>query len=183
MKAFFDEGRYVVQIVDQALGEAQTGTPQFILKFTVLERVHDDGDTEAVRNYDRTYYKAITERTIEYLSQDLKNLGFTGTSFRDLDPSSPTFCNLVGRRVEMYCSHEARNGETQEKWGVAFAKRESKPIEAKKIDSAKLRALDNLFGKHLKAGPRPAPAPAPAALPAPANGYVPQAITDDDVPF
>src|SRR5215467_6763957 len=178
MKAFFNEGRYAVQIIDQALGEAQTGTPQFILKFTVLERIHDDGGTEAVRNYDRTYYKAITERTIEYLTQDLKTLGFEGSSFRDLDPSSPTFYSLKGRRVEMYCSHEFRNGENQEKWGVAFAKRESKPIEAKKIDSAKLRALDNLFGKHLRELAPKAQAPKPR--PEPVAAYQ---GTEDDVPF
>ena len=137
MKAFFNEGRYIVQIVDQALGEAQTGTPQFILKFTVLEHVFDDGGAEAARNYDRTYYKAITEKTIQYLAQDLKTLGFEGSSFRDLDPSSPGFYDLRGRQVEMYCTHEDRNGESQEKWSVAFAKGASKPIEAKKIDSAK----------------------------------------------
>jgi hypothetical protein len=181
MKAFFGEGRYTVQISDQALGEAQTGTPQFILKFTVLERVHDDGDTEAVRNYDRTYYKAITERTIEYLTQDLKTLGFEGSSLRDLDPSSPNFYSLKGRQVEMYCTHEDRNSETQERWSVAFTKKDSKPIEAKRLDSAKLRALDNLFGKHLKGLAPKAATPKPVPVAKAVSGD--NATFDGDVPF
>jgi hypothetical protein len=153
MSTYYEVGKYECRITSQAIGEAKTGTPQFILRFNVLGKVYDDGEMERVnREYERTAYRAITEKTIPYLIEDLKTLGFQGSSFRDLDPGSPNFFDLEGRAVEMWCSHEeGQDGENREKWGVARQggpKREAPQVKA--LDAAKLRSLDNLFGKHLK---------------------------------
>ena len=153
MSTYYSVGRYACRINSQALGQAQTGTPQFILRFTVLAQVFDDGETQNVnRQYERSSYRAITEKTVPYLVEDLKTLGATISSFRDLDPSSPSFCDLAGQEVDMWCSHEkGQDGELREKWGVARQggpKKDAPP--AKPVDAAKLRSLDNLFGKALK---------------------------------
>jgi hypothetical protein len=182
MSTYYEVGKYACRITSQAMGEAKTGTPQFILRFTVLARVYDDGEMERVnRQYERTAYRAITEKTIPYLIEDLKTLGFQGSSFRDLDPSSPNFFDLEGRDVEMWCGHEAgTDGENREKWGVARqggAKKDAPQV--KPVDAKKLRDLDNLFGKHLKElAPKPQFKPVPVTQPVSQNG-----ITDDDVPF
>jgi hypothetical protein len=182
MSVFYSVGRYICEIKSQALGEAGTGTPQFILRFTVMGEVDDDGNVAGVnRSYERTMYRAITEKTIPYLIEDLKALGFRGSSFRDLDPSSPSFFDLSGQEVEMYCAHEDGTNGEREKWSVAFAKREAQPVKA--VDSKKLRDLDNLFGKHLKelapksgggdANKRLKPVPVAAST----------QVADEDVPF
>ena len=40
----------------------------------------------ASRSYERTHYRSITDKTMEYFLQDLKILGFHGNSFKLLDP-------------------------------------------------------------------------------------------------
>jgi hypothetical protein len=39
------------------------------------------------RQYERTYYRAITDKTMPYFIEDLQGLGFHGSSFRELDPN------------------------------------------------------------------------------------------------
>lgn len=153
MSTYYEVGKYACRVNSQALGSANTGTPQFIIRFTVLGTIDQDGEfASANRQYERTSYRAITEKTMPYLLEDLKALRVEISSFRDLDPNSPNFFDLTGQEVEMWCSHEEGNdGELREKWGVARQggpKKEA--IQSKPLDAAKLRSLDNLFGKALK---------------------------------
>jgi hypothetical protein len=84
----------------------------------------------------------------------------------------------------MWCAHEDdQEGGKRERWGIA--RHGGGSLEVKALEPKKLRDLDNLFGKALKAMHAPAtPAPrASAAQPAaapPDGDYVP---TDQDVPF
>jgi hypothetical protein len=56
--AFYDVGRYACKVTSQALGEAKTGTPQFVLQFTVLGKVDPSDPTRylpAPAQYQRTH--------------------------------------------------------------------------------------------------------------------------------
>jgi hypothetical protein len=124
--------------------------------------------------YERTHHRSITEKTIQYFTEDLKALGFKGESFKDLDPDTEGFHNFTGKNVEMWCSHKSHpDGVLREEWSVARAvgSLEVKPLERKKV-----RELDNLFGKHLM-GLKVASVAEQAA---PGGGLD---ISDDDVPF
>lgn len=178
---FYQSGRYACKITDQAMGEAGTGNPQFVLRFKVMGLVDPADPTRfipAQQQFERTFYRTITEKTIDYFVEDLKTLGFTGDSFRLLDPKVDGFHDFRGADVDMWCAHEDDpKGGQREKWSIA---RQGGDFEVKPIDSKKLRQLDNLFGKHLKvlgtSGPKSEQQPAVAVATA-------DHITDDDVPF
>ncbi len=178
---FYAVGRYACKVVDQALGEAGTGNPQFVLRFQVLGLV-DPADPSryiaAGQQYERTHYRTITDKTIQYFAEDLKLLGFKGDSFRLLDPNADGFHDFRGMDIDMWCAHENdREGHQREKWGVA---RQGSTLDVKPLEAKKARDLDNLFGKHLKAI-KPNAAPTRTA---PANAAPPSSeIADDDVPF
>jgi hypothetical protein len=177
---FYEPGRYACKVTEQALGEAKTGNTQFVLRFTVLGKV-DPADPSryipAAAQYERTMYRAITEKTVPYLIEDLKTLKFKGGSFSDLDPNNPGFHDFTGLDFDGWCKHEKdQQGQMREKWGVA---RTSGPLEVKPVEPKKLRELDNLFGKQLKEiKPKPDP-----IRQIPVNAAESTGITDDDVPF
>lgn len=177
----YAKGRYVCEILNQALGKAGTGTPQLAIQFKVLGTPDPKDSTSYTidaHQYERTMFKSITEKTIQYVIEDLKTLGVSIQSLRQLDPSTPGFVDLRGKVTDFFCNHEAgQDGGMREKWGVARAASEFK-VEA--LDPAKMRELDNLFGKHLKEAFKPvaqARPPQPVAVSAGAT------ITDDDIPF
>lgn len=177
---FYEVGRYACKVIDQALGEAGTGNPQFVLRFQVQGLV-DPADPAAFiparGQYERTHYRTITDKTISYFTDDLKTLGFAGSSFKDLDPKTDGFHDFRGQDVDMWCAHEDDpKGGKREKWSVA---RVSGALEVKPLEPKKLRDLDNLFGKQLKSiKPEAAVAQRPAPVGVAAGG-----ITDDDIPF
>lgn len=183
---FYEKGVYRCEVVSQAMGEASTGTPQFVLRFKVQARILGD-EEEAVTEYERTCFRSITEKTIPYFLEDLKTLGFEGGSFKDLDPNTPGYHSFRGAVIDMICNHENdQKGEPRERWSIRQA---GGSIEVKPLEPAKYRQLDNLFGKALKdacgrkANGKPAaaaPARAAASEPPPTPPY---AGSDDDIPF
>lgn len=184
MAIFYAKGRYRCRIIDQALGKASTGTPQFVLKFTVMGRVSGDA-LEEVTQYERTAYFYITEKTAERFGQDLETLGFTGSSFQQLDLDNDRAHDFRGSEVDMYCGEDTNDrGEPRERWGVA---RTSGALDVQPLDRKATRELDNLFGKHLKK-PSGSPQPvrqasrAPAAVAEPPD-FPQSPAGDDDIPF
>jgi hypothetical protein len=182
----YAKGRYVGKILNQALSKASTGTPQLVIRFKVMG-VPDPKDPTAYipdpQQYERTLYRALTEGTMQYVIEDLKTLGFTGESFRLLDPSTPNFYDMTGMDVDFYCNHETgQDGGMREKWGLARAPSEFK-VET--LEPAKMRELDNLFGKQLKEAFKPAAQPKAKAQtkPQPAAEMAAVGATDDDIPF
>lgn len=174
---FYAPGVYVCQVTDQALSKASTGTPQFVLKVKVLGKPDpkDPGSYIPVdQQYDRTIFRTITDKTIPYLTEDLKALGFTGSSFRYLDPNVEGAQIFTGTILDCYCKHENdQRGDLRERWSIARQGGGKLDVEA--LDAAEVRKLDALFGKQLKQQPATAPKPAPTAAPLD--------VSDDDVPF
>jgi hypothetical protein len=185
MKPFYAKGVYVCQGISQALGETSNGNTQFVLRFKVLGAVDPDNADNyipAEEQYERTYYRVINEKTIDYAIEDLKALGFDRESFKFLDPNTPGFQNFAGQVFNMFCKHTTYQGEPREEWGVA---RKGGALEVKPVEAAKVRQLDSLFAAQLK-GLKKQPAQTKAV--SKPNGTPPppatrQVVTDDDVPF
>ncbi len=183
MKPFYEIGRYECEITSQGFRETKTGNTQFVLRFQVKGRIDPANPDNMfdVTSYERSYYRVLTDNTIEYFENDMEALGVEFASFTELDPLNPNHTNLTGRSVDMFCSHEAgQNGDLREKWGIA---RVAKPVES--IESNHVKALDRLFGKHLKHKPKTAVA-ARASQPSSSNDLEvteKDIIDDSDIPF
>ncbi len=196
-KPFYAEGQYVCEIISQNMTQASTGNPQFVLRFKVLgtpDPNNPDNYLIAPQQYERSCYRTITEKTIDWFIDDLRALGFNGRSFRDLSPDSPNFCSFKGLSVEMYCKYAPGKNGQREEWNISHP-RSSAP-ELKQLEPQQVRKLDDLFGRQLRGlsvngqSKPAASAPAPAgnsqrqrttAPPPPAQP--PNSFIDDDVPF
>jgi len=187
--ARYEVGKYEVEITSQGFQKAaSSGNLQFVFEFKVLGKIdpNDPNSLISVMEGSRKYYKAITENTVEWLMDDLKVLGVEGiTSWSQLDPNVEGFIDIAGRKVDMACgSKNGQDGKSYEDWSIARNGGGGKPIEH--ADTKDVKALDRLFGKHLKKnGPQAAPARRSAA---PQSAAEPQpvaagGITDDDCPF
>lgn len=194
---FYQKGRYLCRTTKQGFSEASTGTPQFFLQFLVggmIDPKNPQGDLIPVVQLERTMFRAITNKTMEYLLEDVRQLGYEGSKLSELDPATPNYHSFADSEVEMYCDHDAYNGKQQEKWGLARSGSYTpEPLERKKVTQ-----LDALFGKFARASaPAKPAAQKPAAKteqpdvyrnasPAISGGTVHSPIfgtVDDDIPF
>lgn len=183
----YPEGGYIGKVTQQALVKAGTGTPQFVIRFTVERFWNKATKQEEIckEHYERTIYRAITAKSAEYVKQDLDNLGFTGTSFKELDPNTPNHFDFTGKEIRVFCKHEAdTESNMREKWGISqYAG--SFDIEGEPVTD--FAALDELidFSGNKAASPKAAPkkaAPAGATnAGSGANGSAAVALTDDEL--
>ncbi len=186
MKPFYEQGRYEGEVTDQGFVKARTGNVQFIIRFTVKGRIdpaNPDNMFPVPAQYERTVYRALTEKTVEYFVGDMAGLGIEIASFTDLDPKNERgFVSLKGKIADFICSHETgMDGGLREKWGLGRPATAGKPVES--IASAEVKSLDRLFGKHLKKAPAtqvPTPRLQPVSATADSGGLE---IGDEDIPF
>lgn len=171
----YPAGVYVASVVAQALGKAGTGTPQFILRVKILGQPDPERPENYIAQnpqYERTIYRALTEKTFEYAAEDFRVLGYDGSKgITVLDPSHPQHVSFAGQVIDVLCKHEkAQDGTDRERWSI-YTNFASQPIDAKPLTKDEGRNLDALFGVAMKGKPKPQPRPAtvPAA-----------AATDDD---
>ena len=118
----------------------------------------------------RTYSKAITTKTIDWVMSDLKAIGFDRDSFRYLDPEVPGAVDLFDREIDVVCDHETYNGTTRERWSI------HREPTRKKLRRDELTELDARYGDKLKRVFGKATAGNSSVAPGPAPG-------SDDVPF
>jgi hypothetical protein len=172
-------------VVDQGFNKAKTGNYQFLLCVKVLGTPDADNPEnyiEAAQQYERTIYRPITEKSVEYVKDDLDKLGFTGTSFSQLDPSNPKAQLFTGQIIDCYCKHgKTLDNEPKEDWGLARKGGGGNGLKIEKpLEGKDFRELDMLFGKALKvAKPAPKSGPRPVAV---GDGPAP-IIDDDDIAF
>lgn len=187
MGIYYDKGNYKAVVTAQAMSAAKTGNPQFLLTIQPTHFVPagkeplllGEGGTQ------RTIFKTITDKTIDYLLDDLQRLGFTGGSFTRLDPAAPDHQSFVGQEVDAYCIHENdQDGQLREKWNLSSG---GGGIKAAPLDVNGLAKLDALFGRKLSerfSGPAPTPRKAPpVATPAGAVVQGDGSDVDDGIPF
>lgn len=154
MSITYAQARYRGRIVSQALSESSTGNTQFVLTFDVLG-VYDPTQPEALLTTtpgQRSIFRSITEKTIEYFLEDLKYLGFDKGTFGALDPASQNHHSFVGQEIDALCSHEEYNGAQKERWQLS---RGGGGLTLKPVDSKAVRSLDALFGAKLKQNAAP----------------------------
>lgn len=154
---YYEPGRYWGKVTNQQLGVSGSGNAQIVITFRVLGKVNPadpDGDLlPCLNEYERSVFRTITDKTIEWVQQDLEKLGFDGDSFGQIDLQHSHCCDLRGTELAFSCTHEADNraeyaGVLRERWSIAS---DSGAPQVKPLDSKALRQLDAMFGKSLKA--------------------------------
>jgi hypothetical protein len=173
MTTLYDPGLYRVRIENQQLGETTNGNPQFVLTFTPLGE-HDlkDNTLLACPSLPRSAFMTITDNTVDFVLETLRHLGFQGTSFAQLDPSTEAFHDFKGIECDAYCKHEEYDGKTKEKWNISRGKGS---VNVKPLEKKSIRALDAKFGKKLLATASATPASPPISKETP--------TATEDIPF
>lgn len=178
----YQAGNYVGEIMQQGLSKARTGNSQFVIRVKVLGT--PNGEQSYDRDpfqYERIIFMTITQNTINFVSETLEALGYSGQGFGPLDPSHPQHQSFVGQQVDLYCTHEAdQSGNMREKWRIS--RNGGSNLELNPLNQKELRELDALFGKNLR-GTQTSAAPARTAPAQRSAPSVATEITDDDIPF
>lgn len=159
MSIVYQPGRYKGVVAAQAMSETKTGNTQFVLTIDLLgfcDPSQPDSLTR-VPPGQRSVFRVITDKTIDYVLEDLKYLGYDKPTFGPLDPSHPQHHSFKGQEVDLICAHEEYNEQMQEKWSLS----RGGGLNLKPLDNAALRKLDALYGAKLKANAAPTSKSAP----------------------
>ena len=117
----FEQGSYRGRIKNYGVARSQAGKqhPQVFLEFEVTGR-YDPGNGQIVScpPGTRTYFKAVTPKTIDWLLADLKAIGFDKPGLEYLDPETPGAANLFGVEIDVDCEHESYLGQVRERWSI-----------------------------------------------------------------
>lgn len=138
-------GRFKGRITKWGLTESsKKKTEQFYVVFQVLAQIQD-GEEVDCPNSEQTIYRPITDNTIDYFVEDLRNLGFVGTDFSLLDPDTPGAHDFAGKEFVAKCKHEEYEGQTRERWEFGWAGGDLSPL-----DKTGVSKLNQRFGAKLK---------------------------------
>jgi hypothetical protein len=167
----FDIGRYWAKVTRQRLGETSTGKPQLIISFQILGKVNlnePEGDLLRAPEGERSIYRVISDKTLDYVISDLDKLGWNGMSWAEFDEQHPKCCDIRGTELALFCNHKPKQvknestgewvdtSEMREEWSIA---QESTGPQVKPLDKAAVSKLDGMFGKALKNRQKPAQTP------------------------
>lgn len=194
MSVYYENnGKYWAKVTNQGLGVTSTGKPQFVLSFTILGKVNPqdpEGALISCEQYERSMFRTITDKTVEWLLDDIKHLCQRGnlapdiSGFEQLDPKTPGFLNLANIEFEAFCQHDTYEGKTRERWSVSTGG--GGGLEIKPLDNTEVRKLNAMFGKQLKRLSNGAPK-TPASPEPPKESVVPMRspanTPDDEIPF
>ena len=143
----FDPGRYRGRIRDYGVMQSQVGNqhPTVFITFDLVDR-HDSttGELEHCPTATRTYFKAITPRTIDWVLADLKTIGYDRPGLEYLDPETPGAADLFDREIDVVCEHETYEGQPRERWSI-YRER-----IREKVRRGDLARLDTQFGEQIK---------------------------------
>lgn len=170
----YQPGRYVANITNQQIGKNRNGNSQIILSFRISGRVDPSNPMSILdcEEGDRSIFQVITDKTIDFVVEDLRSAGFKGESFGQISLNHPNCCDMRGEEIEVTCSHEEYQGRMVEKWRLY---RESSGPRVEEMDRSEFRELDAMFGAKLKASP-------PKKEP-PKTDEQPVGGRDQDLPF
>jgi hypothetical protein len=166
-----EPGKYRGRITDYGVTQSQAGQqlPMVFITFEMIGQYDPDtGEVEPCESATRTYYKAITPKTIGWLLADLKAIGYDRPGLEYLDPEVPGAVDLFGREIDVVCEHEMYQGRTRERWSI------HRERTHEKIGREGLARLDAQFGDQIR---RVLGAGDAAVTPAPVT------VVNDDNPF
>src|SRR5262249_22740114 len=117
------------------------------------------GELDEIAPETRTYYKAITAETIDWVIRDLRAIGYDRQGFKDFDPEAPGAPDFFGSEIDLRCETD--------KYRCTGREQRSMPQPARRrLDADELAELDAEFAHaFLKASPDGGPAAAPAVVP------------------
>lgn len=128
-------------------------------------------------NFERTIFRAITDKTVDYVIEELRSLGYDRTSFSALDPNARDSFDFRDIEFDAVCKHETYQGNQKERWEFKRGMSDVTPLEVSEVSK-----LDALFGKKLIAG-KPAGSPQRSATaqstPLPEKSYA----GGEEIPF
>lgn len=156
--AYYEPGRYRCTVVNQGFGNSkQKATPYFYLTVKPFERVISSEIAErCAESYEREIMLYITDATLKYLVPKLREMGWQGNDWGDLDPLSGEHHSFSNEVVVASCDIEQVDDKVYEKWNLAGGR----TFEHERDDNV-VRTLNAMFGKALKGGSASNPKPKP----------------------
>ena len=137
--AYYAEGLYECIVQNQGFGESrEKRTPCFWLRFVPVKHDSDHIDQQ----YEREIKLWLTDNTIDQVVSRLRAMGWTGDTFKELEPGRHSF---EGINIQLRCFHSEVNGKVYENWEFPpprTASSENNSTVAKRVDA--------LFGKALR---------------------------------
>jgi hypothetical protein len=163
----FDEGRYRGKIVKWELSESKKKqTPQIAFTFAVIGYYTPSRELMALPGSDeRTVFKFFTEKTIDYVLEDLRRLGWDGADPAELSPTHPNAFDFAGKECDLTCEYEEYEGKQRERWnmGLGGGGLELTPLDKKGVAALTARFGDKFKATSAKKTPSRPPAPQAAA--------------------
>jgi|SRR5579864_1935783 len=142
-----EQGKYRGKIRDYGVFHSTAGNQHptvFVTFETIGQYDPSTGQIVECPRVTRTYNKAITPNTIDWLLSDLKAIGYDRDSFTYLDPEVPGAVNLFGRELDVVCEHESYEGAVRERWSIY------REPSRKKLAPEELAQLDAQYAPRLK---------------------------------
>jgi hypothetical protein len=142
----YEPGKYRGRIRDYGVFKSEAGQqhPTVFITFDVMGRYDPaTGERGPCPPGTRTYTKAITPRTIDWLLADLKAIGYDKVGLKYLDPEVPGAVDLFGREIDVDCDLETFEGRERERWSIGRGPRT-------KLAQGDLEELDAQYGAELK---------------------------------
>jgi hypothetical protein len=141
-----EPGRYRGRIRDYGVEQSQAGQqhPTVFIAFDLVGQYDPTtGELLSCPTANRTYFKAITNKTIGWLLADLKSIGFT-QGFEYFDPETPGAADLFDREIDVVCEQESYDGQTRERWSI-YRER-----TRERVRRDVLASLDAQYGDQIK---------------------------------
>lgn len=184
MSLYYDVGLYLGQVTAQAMGETKNGNTQFVLTFNVLGKIDQTEPDKLIqcKQGQRSVFMVFTEKTIEFLVEQLQSIGFHKPSFSFLDPSRPDHQSFIGQEIEVWCAHKEYEGNPREQWSISNG---GGGLNLKPAQPASIRKLDAMFGAKLKGAASESTKASKAKQAAPVTNTeaVEAAAGGEDIPF
>jgi hypothetical protein len=135
----YEVGRYIGKVTHQRLGETSSGKPQLVLSFQVLGMVNlsdPEGDLFSCPQGERSIYRVITEKTLDYAKSDMDSLEWYGDRWSQFDEENPSFVGIIGNEYAFFCKHEPKqakndDGEWVAWWTAGEAAGSQGPVQAR----------------------------------------------------
>jgi hypothetical protein len=173
MTTHYQEGLYKARITGQRFDKTKNNNTVIVLD--IMPQV-DGSDGQ----YGRSIQWVVTDKTIDFVVEKLRRVGFAGQSFVELDTTAPKFYDLSGQLIDVYCGHSDKGYED---WDLPrpAAQRSQMPANERQNVTAR---LDALYGKKLRTGTQTTPRTTPRPAVKPDAELKQEAETaDDGVPF
>jgi len=109
---------------------------------------------DGAKEYKRTSYLYFTETLIDSITEDLLHIGFSGTSFRELDPRYWPYRDFKGQNIQFECQHGTYEGplsEKSERWSIYRERSGCGDHKMEPLSVSATRNLDTLYGVNLRA--------------------------------